>query len=326
MKREVPVKEAIGMVLAHDLTQIIPGESKGRLFKKGHVIQESDIEGLLSIGKAHIYVLEPEADELHEDEAARRMAEVLLNESLATTEPHEGKANLLAQWDGVLRVRSEGIPRINANGELLLVAKETMVPVKKGETVGVARAIPLIIKTAKMDEFINQVNQYNPVVGVVPYQETRVGVVTTGSEVASGRIKDQFGPLLQAKLSAFPVTWLGQTIVGDDTAAIVDAIQAWIAEGANLVLVTGGMSVDPDDRTPGAIRSVATEVVAYGFPVLPGSMLMLAYQGAVAIMGLPGGLLYDARTAFDLVLPRVLAGVRVTAQDVAAFGVGGMLK
>ena len=326
MKREVPVEEAVGMVLAHDVTQIIPGQYKGRLFKKGHVIQAEDIEPLRSIGKEHLYVLEPDADEVHEDEAAKAMAEALLSNSLTIEEAHEGKAALRAAITGVLRVNADQVAALNGNGELLLVTKKSMVPVQVGETVAVARAIPLLIKREVLQGFTEVAAKSAPILEVLPYEDIRVGVVTTGSEVFSGLIQDKFGPLLREKLSAYPIEWLGQTIVGDAVEAIMGAINQWISRGANLVLVTGGMSVDPDDRTPASIRSVAKDVVTYGFPVLPGSMLMLAYHEHATIMGLPGGVLYDRYTSFDMVLPRVLAGVRVTAQEVAALGYGGLLK
>lgn len=326
MKREVAVEEAVGMVLAHDVTQIIPGQYKGRLFKKGHVIQAEDIEPLRSIGKEHLYVLEPDADEVHEDEAAKAMAEALLSDSLTIEEAHEGKAALRAAITGVLRVNADQMTALNGNGELLLVTKKSLVPVQVGETVAVARAIPLLIKREVLQEFTEVAAKSAPILEVLPYKDIRVGVVTTGSEVFSGLIQDKFGPLLKEKLSAYPIEWLGQTIVGDAMEAIVEAINQWISRGANLVLVTGGMSVDPDDRTPASIRSVAKDVVTYGFPVLPGSMLMLAYHEHATIMGLPGGVLYDRYTSFDMVLPRVLAGVRVTAQEVAALGYGGLLK
>ncbi len=326
MKREVPVEEAVGMVLAHDVTQIIPGEYKGRLFKKGHVIQAEDIGPLRSIGKEHLYVLEPDDDEVHEDEAAKTMAAALLGDSLTMEEAHEGKSALLAANQGVLKVNANQVTALNRNGELLLVTKKSFVPVQAGETVAVARAIPLLIKRETLQEFTNIASESGPVLEVLPYVETRVAVVTTGSEVFSGLIQDKFGPLLKEKLSVYPVKWLGQTIVGDTRDAISEAIHHWIDQGANLILVTGGMSVDPDDRTPAAIRSVAKDVITYGFPVLPGSMLMLAYHEQVTLMGLPGGVLYDRYTSFDMVLPRVLAGVRVTAQEVAAMGYGGLLK
>ena len=326
MKREVPVEESVGMVLAHDVTQIIPGEYKGRLLKKGHVIRAEDIEPLRSIGKAHLYVLEPESDEVHEDDAAARMAQALLHESLVAGVAHEGKAVLKSRHAGVLRVRAEHMVPLNLNGELLLATKTAYVPVAQDETVAVARAIPLLIKEQTLQTFTEYARGHAPIIEVLPYLEQRVGVVTTGGEVYSGRIEDKFGPLLQAKLNAYPAKWLGQTIVGDEVEAIVAAILEWVARDASLVLVTGGMSVDPDDRTPAAIRRVAGDVVAYGFPMLPGSMLMLAYHERATVMGLPGGVLYDKRTSFDLVLPRLLAGVRVTAQEVAALGYGGLLS
>ncbi|MCY0876291.1 MAG: molybdopterin-binding protein [Firmicutes bacterium] len=326
MRREVRVQDAIGMTLAHDLTRIVPGEFKGRAFAKGHVIREEDIPQLLSIGKEHIFVLELGADEVHEDEAAQLMANALAHSSLTMSAPHEGKVTFKAAHAGLWKVDVSALMRINSIIDLAVVTKRTDTPVVAGESVTGLRAIPLVLKRERLEQFLDVAKQDRPLLQVIPYRPLPVGIVTTGSEVAKGRITDRFGPVLQEKLELYGLQSLGQTIVGDSVDDIVAAIRGFLAAGAKLVLVTGGMSVDPDDRSPAAIREVATEVVTYGMPVLPGSMSMLAYAGDVPIMGLPGCVIYDAVTVFDWLLPRLAAGERIVREDIVALGHGGLIK
>jgi len=325
MRREVRVEEAIGMALAHDLTRIVPGEFKGRAFSRGHVIREEDIVELLKIGKEHIFVLELGSDEVHEEEAALAMAAALAHDSLTFTAPHEGKITAKAAHAGLLIIDLTALHAVNDIGDLALVTKRTHTPVAEGAPVAGLRAIPLVLERAKLERFAQIARDAHPVLEVLPYLPLRVGVVTTGSEVAKGRIQDRFGPVLQEKAAAYGLIWLGQTIVGDDRTEIVGAMTAWCDQGADLVLVTGGMSVDPDDRSPSAIRMMADEVVAYGMPVLPGSMSMLAYRGQTAIMGLPGCVIFDKVTVFDWLLPRIAVGQRLTRADIVALGHGGLM-
>lgn len=326
MRREVRVEDAIGMALAHDLTRIVPGEFKGRAFAKGHVICEEDIPELLAIGKEHIFVLELSADEVHEDEAANRIALALAHESLTMSAPHEGKVTVKAAHAGLLKVAQADLLEINSIADLAIVTKRSDTPVASGEVVAGLRAIPLVLEQAKLQRFMALRDGAPPLLQVLPYRSLAVGVVTTGSEVAKGRIQDRFGPVLQEKIAQYGLNWLGQAIVGDAVGDITAAIANWIAQGAQLVLVTGGMSVDPDDRSPAAIRAATTEVVTYGMPVLPGSMSMLAYAGDVPVMGLPGCVIYDEVTVFDWLLPRIAAGERIARADIVALGHGGLIK
>lgn len=324
MRREIPVEQAVGAVLAHDMTQILPGIRKDVLFRKGHVVREEDIPALLSIGKRHIFVLSLEPNEAHEDEAARFMADCLAHPSLVPSGPREGKINLKAAHDGLLLVDEPALFGLNSIGDLAVVTKRSFTPVSAGQTVAGLRAIPLVIDRARLKLFAERAAGWTTL-RVLPFLPLRVGVVTTGSEVYTGRIEDRSGPVLREKIATFGLEWLGQTIVDDELPHIVDAIRAWLGAGAELVLVTGGMSVDPDDRSPAAIRAVADDVISYGMPVLPGSMTMLAYAGDATVMGLPGCVIYDEVTAFDWLLPRIAAGVRPTREDIAALGHGGLM-
>ncbi|KEO81556.1 molybdopterin-binding protein [Tumebacillus flagellatus] len=324
MKKEVRVEDAIGMRLAHDLTRIVPGVFKGRAFTKGHILREEDIPELLKIGKEHIYVLELGADELHEDDAALRMAAVLGGEHMTFEDPHEGKVVLKSAIQGLLKVDIECLTRINSIDEIAVVSRKNNTVLEPGDKICGLRAIPLTVGAEKV-EAVEKIAREMNVFTVKPFRALRVGVVTTGSEVLKGRIQDKFGPVVRAKLEKFGSRVIEQKIVGDAVDDIRAAIEAFHAEGADMVLCTGGMSVDPDDRTPGAIKAAATHVVSYGMPVLPGSMMMLAYREGMPIFGLPGCVIFDEFTSFDMLLPRVLAGETVTRQEIAELGHGGLL-
>lgn len=323
--REVPVREAIGMVLPHDMTQIIPGQFKGRLFKKGHVITEADIEPLLSIGKEHIYVLEIPPGFLHENDAAVRIARAVTGNGLSFGEPYEGKVTVKATTLGLAKVNEEAVHAINQLDGIALSTILTNQVVQAGQAVAATRTIPLIIAEEQLVQVEQLVQQHSaPVIEVKPFTSKRVGVVTTGKEVYTGRITDKFGPAVKAKVEALGSTVVEQRIVSDDKEDIKREIRYFLQQGIDLVLVTGGMSVDPDDRTPGAIAEVATEVVRYGTPMLPGSMLMIAYAGETPILGLPGAVMHEPFTSFDVFLPRILQGERISIADITRLGYGGL--
>ncbi|GAB2719912.1 molybdopterin-binding protein [Paenibacillus thermoaerophilus] len=333
MLREVRVHDAVGLRLAHDLTQIIPGQFKGRLFRKGHVIAEEDIPALLSIGKEHIYVLELEPGELHEDDAALRMAEAVRGGRLDMTEPSEGKVVLKAAIQGLARVDEQLIHAVNDLDEVAMATIRDLTVVEPGQPVVGTRVIPLVVaesRIAEVERLAGEARRLAAAEGrtgpveVLPFRPMRAGVITTGSEVYSGRIEDRFGPVVRAKLERFGSTVAEQRFVSDRSDDIVREIRYFREAGVDLILVTGGMSVDPDDRTPGAIRQAGARVVSHGTPMLPGSMLMMAYLDDVPIMGLPGSVMHDPYTVFDVLLPRVLAGVPVSRSDIRRLGYGGL--
>jgi molybdenum cofactor synthesis domain-containing protein len=324
MKKEVRVEDAIGLRLAHDLTRIVPGVFKGRAFTKGHIIREEDIPELLKIGKEHIYVLDLSSGELHEDDAALRMAAVLGGEHMSYDEPHEGKVVLKSSIQGLLKVEVQQLGAINSIDEIAVVSRPTNTVLEPGDKICGLRAIPLTVAEAQV-EAVEKIAREINVFTIKPFQRFKVGVVTTGSEVLKGRIQDKFGPVVRAKLERFGSEVIEQKIVGDAVADIQAAIEDFHAQGADMVICTGGMSVDPDDRTPGGIKAAATQVVSYGMPVLPGSMMMLAYRERMPIFGLPGCVIFDDFTSFDLLLPRVLTGETVTRAEIAELGHGGLL-
>ena len=324
----IRTEDAVGSVLCHDITRIVPGESKGPVFRKGHVITEEDVPILLAVGKENLYVYEPQPGLLHEDEAARRIAAVAMGANLRLTEPKEGRINAVATVHGLLRVDVERLLEVNSLGEVSFATLHTMQEVEEGRAVAGTRVVPLLADE-KQVEAVERIcasapdGSPRPLVEVLPFRSVNVGLVTTGSEVYYGRIQDKFGPVLDKKFSHLGSRIMGQTLTPDDGDMTRDAILAFINKGADMVVVTGGMSVDPDDRTPASIRAAGGVVESYGAPTFPGAMFMLAHVGEVPVLGLPGCVMYHKASIFDLIVPRLLAGVPVSAADIAALGHGG---
>lgn len=324
MLKKVPVEKAVGMVLGHDVTRIIVGGSKGPAFKKGHIITVQDIDPLRNLGKEHIYVLTLEPGQVHENDAALRIARAAAGSGLRLSEPSEGKVDLHARIYGLLKVHVEGLNQINAIDEIVFATLHSFQPVTEGFRVAGTRIVPLVTDDAKVVQVEALCRRFFPLVEVKPFACRKVAVVTTGSEIYRGRIEDAFGPVLREKFAALGSEVMRQVFVSDDVALTSAAIREAIDEGAQMVAVTGGMSVDPDDQTPAGIRAAGGQVVAYGAPVLPGAMFMLAYIGDVPVLGLPGCVMYYRASIFDLVVPRLLAGEIVTRADIAAMGHGGL--
>ncbi|MCR5128635.1 MAG: molybdopterin-binding protein [Lachnospiraceae bacterium] len=323
----IRTEDAVGHVLCQDITQIIPGKVKGPVFKKGHIVEEKDIPVLLSVGKEHLYVWEKTEGILHEDEAAAILRDLCMGAYMTAGDPSEGKIEIRANADGLLKIDREKLFAINALGEMMIATIHGDFPVKAGEKLAGTRVIPLVIEAEKMEKARKAAGS-EPILKILPFRHFKVGILTTGSEVFKGRIEDAFGPVLKKKLAEYDTEVIGQKILDDDQEAIVAGIREYIAHGADLVICTGGMSVDPDDKTPGAIKASGANVVSYGAPVLPGAMFLLAYdenaEKRVTVLGLPGCVMYARRTIFDLVLPRILAEDTITAEDLARYGEGGM--
>lgn len=322
---KIKVQNAVGAILIHDMTQIIPGVVKGPRFRKGHVIQAEDIPVLLSMGKEHIFVWDQTPGLIHENEAAERLAQAVSGSGLVLDEPKEGKVTLTAAHDGLLYVSEDGVLALNNLEYIILSTLHNHFPVKKGDKVAGTRVVPLMIDEKVVLEAERVVRTFStPILDVRPLKPLNIGIITTGSEVYHGRIQDKFGPVLRAKVENWGSVVLAETLVGDDVSLIQSSIQYHLSKGADMVLVSGGMSVDPDDVTPTAIKEMRAELITYGAPVLPGAMFLLAYLGDVPIMGLPGCVMYSKTTAFDLFAPRILTGERLTRLDIIKHGVGGL--
>lgn len=325
--KEIRTVDAVGQILCHDITQIIKDQKKGVLFKKGHVVREEDIPALLSVGKEHLFVWEKKEGMLHENEAAEILYKISAGEHMHGSEIKEGKIELIADCDGLLKIRRDALQAVNSLGEMMIASRHGDFPVRKGDKIAGTRIIPLVIEKEKMDRAEEAAGE-SPIFSILPFQNKKAGIVTTGSEVQKGLIKDTFTPVLREKLDEYACSVVGQTTPGDDRKQITEDILKFIREGADLVICSGGMSVDPDDRTPGAIKDTGAEIVTYGAPVLPGAMLLLAYykteDRTVPILGLPGCVMYAKRTVFDLLLPRVMADDRICAKEISAYGEGGL--
>lgn len=325
--KEIRTVDAVGQILCHDITQIIKDQKKGVLFKKGHVVREEDIPALLSVGKEHLFVWEKKEGMLHENEAAEILYKISAGEHMHGSEIKEGKIELIADCDGLLKIRRDALQAVNSLGEMMIASRHGDFPVRKGDKIAGTRIIPLVIEKEKMDR-AEKVAGETPIFSILPFRNKKAGIVTTGSEVQKGLIKDTFTPVLREKLDEYACSVVGQTTPGDDRKQITEDILNFIREGADLVICSGGMSVDPDDRTPGAIKDTGAEIVTYGAPVLPGAMLLLAYykieDRTVPILGLPGCVMYAKRTVFDLILPRVMADDRICAKEISAYGEGGL--
>jgi molybdenum cofactor synthesis domain-containing protein len=311
------------MVLCHDVTRIVPQQNKGPAFKKGHIITAEDIDRLLDLGKAHVYVYDLSEGYIHEDDAAVRIASAAAGPGLQLTSPAEGRVNLTASVTGLLKVNVEALKQINSVDDIVFATLHTNLPVGPSQPVGGTRIIPLVTREDNVRRVESICREHAPVIQVKTLRCLQVGIVTTGSEVFHGRIEDKFGPVLHAKFAELGCSVAGQVFVSDDVAMTADAIRQFIDEGAELVAVTGGMSVDPDDRTPAAIRNTGACVVTYGAPVFPGAMFMLAYLGPVPIIGLPGCVMYYRTSIFDLIVPRILAGETIEREEFTALGHGG---
>jgi len=320
---KVAIEKAVGMVLGHDITRIVPGQFKGRAFKKGHVIQADDVQKFLDMGKEHVYVLNLENGLIHEDEAAMRLARAAVGQGFQLSEPVEGKVTITAEAMGLLKINTAALYEVNSIDEIIFSTIHTHQRVDAGRPVAGTRVIPLAVKEAKIKAAERICRQNYPLLELKPFQSFKVGLVTTGSEIWQGRIEDKFGQIVKAKFAELGSRVIGQELVADDIAVTVKAIHGFLDKGAQMVAVTGGMSVDPDDQTPYSIRAAGGQVVTYGAPVLPGAMFMLAYIGRIPVVGLPGCVMYHKASIFDVVVPRLLAGEQVTRADIAAMGHGG---
>jgi molybdenum cofactor synthesis domain-containing protein len=327
MTRTVKVEDAVGMVLPHDVTEIRPGAFKGRAFKKGHIIRPEDIAHLKRLGKERVYVLELGPEDIHENEAATSLAEALRGPGvIPSSEPVEGKLNLLAAIDGLLKVNIEPLRRFNMLGEVMCATLHTNTLVRKGEIVGATRLIPLLGSRALVEESVAIAREAGGVISIKPLRQAKAGLVITGTEIFHGRIKDAFEPVLRQKLTELGSAVQEVRFAPDDPEIIAAEIRGCLENGADLIITSGGMSVDPDDVTRAAIRLAWAENRVYGTPVLPGAMFLVGYFGEIPILGVPACGMFHRITVLDLLLLRVLAGEKITREELAPMGHGGLCR
>ena len=327
--KKINVRNAEGYELCHDITQILPGEFKGAKFLRGHIIRKEDIEVLISLGKENIFVMEEEDKEknlIHENDAAMFIVEKLNldKEFFEISDIREGKINITAKEDGILKIDINTLNKINKIGEIILVTKYNNSYIKKGENVAATRVIPLLIEKSQLDEMKEIVKDRNVLTFKKIDKNKKLALITTGNEVYNGIIKDKSKEALLKKYKKYKINDIEQVFSQDDKDTIKKYIKMFENE-KDIIMCTGGMSIDPDDVTPSAIRESNWEIVTYGTPVLPGAMFMLAYKGEKVLIGLPGGVVFSEKTVFDVLLPRILANDRITKQEIIEMGHGGLL-
>lgn len=327
MLRKIELHEAVGTNLAHDITEIRPGEFKGAAFRKGHTVCEEDLCHLQRLGKNHLYALDLTEDEIHEDEAACILAEALAGEGIVWEDkPHEGKINLLAGRDGLLVVDTAALAAFNTVEEVMCATLHNHTLVKKGELTAATRAIPLVMRRVPIHRAAAIARQNRGVLSVFRLHRARVGLVVTGTEVYQGLIEDRFSPILTEKVEALGSEVVALGFAPDDPGAISRVIRSHLEKGCDLLLLSGGMSVDPDDVTRHGIQQAGAGELHYGAAVLPGAMFLVAYVGDVPLLGVPACGLYHRITVLDLVLPRILAGERIGKAELAFLGHGGLCR
>ena len=320
----IKTKNAVGHVLCHDLTQIIPGQFKGARFRKGHIVTAEDIPVLLSMGKEHLYVWELEPGMLHENDAAARLVRLCKGPGMAESDVREGKIELRAEFDGLFRVDTARLNAVNSIDELMIATRRGNTAVRAGDKLCGTRVIPLVIREEKLAAAEAAAGE-KPLLELLPFVLRTAAVVTTGAEVQNGLVEDRFTPVLIEKLAAFGIRVIHHSLPGDEPESVRAAIAEARAGKPDLILCTGGMSVDPDDNTPGAIKASGARIVSYGAPVLPGAMLLLGYYvDGTPVLGLPGCVMYAKATVFDKLLPRIAAGVELTKRDLVELGEGGL--
>ena len=320
----IRTEEAVGHVLCHDMTQIIKDQYKDARFRKGHIVTEDDIPVLLSMGKENLYVWEMTPGMVHENDAAERLLALCGQENMVRSETKEGKIELRAACDGLFRVDSQRLIAVNSREDVMIATRKGNTAVKKGDKLAGMRVIPLIIKEETLQS-AEQAAGAGPLLELLPYVKKTAAIVATGSEVKKGLIQDTFTPVVIDKLKTYGIETLEVVYSGDGVENVRDAVLAMREKKPDMILCTGGMSVDPDDNTPGGIKAAGANIIAYGAPVLPGAMFLLGYfDDGTPVMGLPGCVMYAGATVFDLILPRVAVDVPVTRADIAVLGEGGL--
>ena len=321
---EIRVEDAVGLPLLHDFTAIMEDGFKGVLFKRGHVVEESDIEALKNIGKDHIYVGELEADQVHEEDAIAEISDALFGANIEASDVSEGKINLTSKVKGIFIIDRALLRKINEIGDYTITSKKSYSKVEEGDKLVGARIVPLWTERRQVEK-AKEILKAGPIFEVKEFKKLKVGCIITGDEVYYGRIKDAFRPVLMEKLAEFDAEVLGYEFLPDDEDKVVEAYEKFKEKGADLVIFTGGMSVDPDDITPRAIRKTGAEVIVQGIPMQPGNMLMVARDGGVYLMGVPGASIHSKITSFDFFLPRVFAGIDLKREDFLEMAEGGLL-
>jgi len=323
MLKRIKAEEAVGMILGYDVTQVIPGLKKGPVFKKGHRIREEDIKVFLDTGNEYIWVIDLKEGELHEDEAAMELAKSVSGENLRFESGGEGRVLIKAELNGLLKVERDLLEELNFKGDFVLSTLRNNTPCKEGDLVAVAKVIPLIIREEEL-KWVKERFSERKVLYLKPYRQRKAGIIVTGDEVYFGRIKDGFDQQVLPKLKEYGVTVFKKLVLPDDPQKIAQAIRELIREGCDLLIITGGLSVDPGDVTREGVKLAGASILNHGAPVVPGTNFLYALFDEVDILGLPACVYYNRRTVFDVVLPRILASERLSREEIRSLGYGGL--
>lgn len=322
--KKIDVYSAVGLPLCHDITAMKDG-FKGALFKRGHIVEQKDIPVLMDLGKKTVYVWEEAETLIHEDDAAVELANLLKTENTAFTDVAEGKTVMTASCDGMFRVDTQLLAAINSVEDITVTTLPNHYPVKKGARLASMRIVPLATDKENIEK-AKQLCSGKKVAELLPYKPLKAGIIITGSEFYTGRIKDRFEDIARNKLAKYPCTVIGTKICDDDTDMICRAAEGFIEQGADVVIFSGGMSVDPDDVTPTAIEELGAEIISYGVPSQPGNMTLVAYLDDIALLGVPGAAVSLPTTVFDVLLPQIFAGERFTRQQLVNLAEGGLCQ
>ncbi|MDR2302736.1 MAG: molybdopterin-binding protein [Deltaproteobacteria bacterium] len=322
--KTIKTEDAVGTVLCHDLTRIVKEQVKETAFRKGHVVREEDIPVLLSIGKTHLFVWDLGENMVHENDAVTALYKSAnLEGPFAATEAKEGGLHLTADGDGLFLIDLALLEEFNDDDEMALVTRQSGVRVKKGDKVASFKIIPLAVEQKKLDR-VEKLLKGKTILAIKPFRPMKAAIVATGSEVFHGRITDTFTPVVEKKLGEYGIEVIEKTVCDDKIEDIAQAVKKALDLGANLITCTGGMSVDPDDLTPGAIKASGAQIITYGSPVMPGAMFLVAYIGDVPVLGLPGCVMFGKMTVFDVLMPRIAAGLKITRKEIRRMGHGGL--
>ena len=324
--KKVKIEEAVGMVLGHDVTQIIPGRFKGPRFKKGHKIKKEDIPEFLKIGKEHIYVMDLKPGNIHEDDAALRLGRAFAGRNINISGPSEGKVTFHSKIKGVLKINLSLLHRINLSKNIILSTIHRYTPCSPEMAVGATRIISLTAPKREIEKVENWRKKEGPVLEILPYRTLNIGVVVTGNEFFHGRIDDRFDDRVGKKIVGFGSRVIKKLIVPDDIHQISQALLEFQNDNIDLVLVTGGLSVDPDDVTRAGVKKSGAKIIFYGTPVLPGAMFLYGVLDGKSILGLPACVFYHKATLFDVIFPRILAGEALSRREISLLGHGGFCQ
>ncbi|MDO4547618.1 MAG: molybdopterin-binding protein [Clostridia bacterium] len=322
--KKIDVESAVGMELCHDITAMRDG-FKGAAFKRGHIIAPGDIPLLLDLGKRSIYVWEENAGEIHEEDAAVRLKAMSYAGGCHATDVSEGKTMLVADRRGMLRVDTALLKAVNSIEDITISTLPDHYPVEAGDKVASMRIVPLVTKLERIEK-AERLCDGKRLIEILPYRERKIGVIITGSEIYNNRIKDKFEPVVREKMKKYPAQISSVAICDDDLDMICSAARRHLNDGCDFLIFTGGMSVDPDDLTPGAIRRLGADIVSYGVPSQPGNMTLVAYLGGVSILGVPGAAISLPTTMFDVLLPQIFTGLPITGEDIVRLGDGGLCQ